>query len=389
MTADLKSITAFAQKLVQTPSQGGIDAPDAIVNAAYDFGASLGLPFKKINDASGKPVALVCEIAGALPGKTWCLNACLDTAPAGDRGSWARDPFSGNISDGRLHGRGAADSKVAVSIFMHVAQELQAQRDKMQGNLLLIFDADEHTGNFGGIKAALDAGYKPDGVMIGYPGNDKVVVGSRGFARYEIVLTGKGAHSGADAAVQDNALVRLSDLVGTLTAQQPVAEAGADFPKPPKLTVTEMHGGDGYSVVPSKAVARIDMRLTPAFNEAAADKHIRAMVAAHDAKNGVPDDRASVVTKTSSEPPYLTPAASPLRAALREAIAEITGSAVPEKVSGPSNIGNFLGKQGIEATSGYGVPSRNCHAPNETADVTAVEPVFNAYKRACEKLLGL
>lgn len=389
MTADLKSITAFAQKLVQTPSQGGIDAPDAIVNAAYDFGASLGLPFKKINDASGKPVALVCEIAGALPGKRWCLNACLDTAPAGDRGAWARDPFSGNISDGRLHGRGAADSKVAVSIFMHVAQELQAQRDKMQGNLLLIFDADEHTGNFGGIKAALDAGYKPDGVMIGYPGNDKVVVGSRGFARYEIVLTGKGAHSGADAVVQDNALVRLSDLVGTLTAQQPVAEAGADFPKPPKLTVTEMHGGDGYSVVPSKAVARIDMRLTPAFNEAAADKHIRAMVAAHDAKNGVPDDRASVVTKTSSEPPYLTPAASPLRAALREAIAEITGSPVPEKVSGPSNIGNFLGKQGIEATSGYGVPSRNCHAPNETADVTAVEPVFNAYKRACEKLLGL
>ncbi|MEZ0261734.1 MAG: M20 family metallopeptidase [Alphaproteobacteria bacterium] len=389
MTADIKSITAFAQKLVQTPSQGGIDAPDAIVNAAYDFGRALGLPFKKISDAAGKPVALVCEIEGALPGKTWCLNACLDTAPAGDRSTWAHDPFSGDISNGRLHGRGAADSKVAVSIFMHVAQELQAQRDKMQGKLLLIFDADEHTGNFGGIKAALDAGYKPDGVMIGYPGNDKVVVGSRGFARYEIVLTGKGAHSGADAVVQDNALVRLSDLVGTLTVQQPVAAESADFPKPPKLTVTEMHGGDGYSVVPSKAVARVDIRLTPAFNEAAADQHIRDLVAAHDAKHDVPAERASTVSRTSSEPPYLTPATSPLRVALREAIEEITGSPVPERVSGPSNIGCFLGKQGIEATSGYGVPSHHCHAPNETADVTAIEPVFKAYKRACEKLLGL
>jgi succinyl-diaminopimelate desuccinylase len=389
MAADIKSITAFAQRLVQVPSQGGIDAPDAVVDTAYEFGHALGLPLKKIHGADGRPLALVCEIVGAQPGRAWCLNACLDTAPAGDRSAWGGDPFSGRIDNGRLHGRGAADSKIAVSIFMHVAQELMGQRDHMHGKLMLIFDADEHTGHFGGIKAALENGYRPDGIMIGYPGNDKLVVGSRGFSRYEIILTGKGAHSGADAVVQDNALVRLSDLVGRLTAQQPQAEEAPGFPKPPKLTVTEMHGGEGYSVVPSKAVVRIDMRLTPAFNEAAADKYIRDAVAAHDARHGVPAERASRVVKTSSEPPYLTSESSDLRSALREAIVEITGSPVPEKVSGPSNIGNFLGKQGIEATSGYGVPSRNVHAPNETADVTAIEPVYNAYKRACEKLLKL
>lgn len=389
MAAKIDSITAFAQKLVQVPSQGGIDAPDEIVETAYEFGRALGLPLEKIHDADGKPVALACEIDGAHAGKSWCLNACLDTAPAGDRAVWGSDPFSGRIRDGKLHGRGAADSKVAVSIFMHVAQELMQQRDRMHGKLMLIFDADEHTGNFGGIKAALEQGYKPDGIMIGYPGNDKLVVGSRGFSRYEIVLTGKGAHSGADAVVRDNALVRLSDLVGQLTALQPEAKETPDFPKPPKLTVTEMHAGDGYSVVPSKAVARIDMRLTPAFNEAAADRHIRGIVAAHDAKNGIPAERATVVTKTSSEPPFLTPENSDLRRALREAIEEVTGSPVPEKVSGPSNIGCFLGRQGIEATSGYGVPSYHAHAPNETADVTEIMPVYNAYKRACEKLLKM
>lgn len=62
----------------------------------------------------------------------------------------------------------------------------------MHGSLLLILDADEHTGNFGGIKAALDAGYKPDGIMIGYPGDDQVIVGSRGFSRYEIGADGEG-----------------------------------------------------------------------------------------------------------------------------------------------------------------------------------------------------
>lgn len=67
-------------------------------------------------------------------------------------------------------------------------------------------------------------------------------------------------------------LIRLSSIVQALTKQQPHAQDD-EFQKQPKLTVTEVSGGDGYAVVPSKAVIKVDMRLTPAFNEAAADKH--------------------------------------------------------------------------------------------------------------------
>ncbi len=387
---DVASISAFAQSLVRIPSQGGIDSPDKIIAETLKFGAEHGITFHQILDDKQNPVALVCEIKGAHPGKTWALNATLDTAPVGDVSLWHKQaPFSGEIRNGQLYGRGAADSKIGVAIFSHLAAELATKQKDMHGNMLLILDADEHTGTFGGIKAAMEAGYKPDGIMIGYAGDDKMVVGSRGFSRYEIVMTGKSAHSGASAPAFDNALVRLAGIVSELTLHQPQQPEGDTFPRPPKLTVTGMEAGDGFSVVPSKATAKIDVRLTPAFNEAAADRHIRDTVLLNDLINKVPDARRTEVRKVSSEPAYLTPEDSELRTALRESIAEITGQPIGEHVSGPSNIGNYMAKHGIEVTSGYGVPSKNIHAPNELADLKSVDKVYRSYRAAMQKLLKL
>lgn len=388
MSANIDSITKLAQQLVQTPSQGGIDAPDSVLQVTRDFARGIGLEFQTLKDAKGNDVALVAKIDGAHPGKTWAVNATLDTAPVGNKTQWNSDPFSGDVRDGHLLGRGAADSKLAAAMFTHLANEMQVLKNDMHGSLLLILDADEHTGNFGGIKAALAAGYKPDGIMIGYAGDDQVIVGSRGFSRYEIELTGKGAHSGASAPAEDNALLRLASIIQALQKKLPAAQDDK-FQKPPKLTVTEVSGGDGYAVVPSKAVIKVDMRLTPAFNEAAADKHIGRIVANNDKKHNVPATRATKVAKISAEPPFLTPASSDMRQALRDAIREITGSDVKEAVSGPSNIGNFMAKQGIEVTAGYGVPGSGAHAANEKADLRALPKIYNVYKRALGTLLKL
>lgn len=387
MAADFSYIAAFAQKLVRTPSQAGIDDCTAIVETAAEYARDLGLPVVTVPDDAGKPVALVAEIRGGHPGKTWAVNATLDTAPVGDLSQWKEDPFSGAIRDGFLYGRGAADSKLAAALFMHLAKDLQERQENMHGNFLLILDADEHTGNFGGIKAALNAGFKPDGIMIGYPGDDKIVVGSRGFSRYEIVLTGKGAHSGASLPAQDNPLVRIADIVQALSANQPVTEADPEFDKQPKVTVTQIEGGGGFSVVPTQALARVDVRLTPAFNEAAADRHIRNIVAQHDLNHQVPEARASVVNKVSSEPAFLTPELAELRKAMREAVLEITGTALPEFIAGPSNIGNHLARQGIEVTAGYGVPAKGVHAPDERANLRPLPKIYDVYRKALQKLL--
>jgi succinyl-diaminopimelate desuccinylase len=387
MSADIASITKFAQKLVQIPSQGGKDSPQAVVEEAWGFARSLGLPAIKLLDDDGKPIAVVAEIKGAFPGKTWAVNATLDTAPAGDAAAWDDNPFSGKVQDGVLYGRGAGDSKLAASLFMHLTKEMMAERANMHGNMLLILDGDEHTGNFGGIKAAFRAGYHPDGIMIGYPGDDKIVVGSRGFARYEIELTGKAAHSGATLPAEDNALVRAADIIQSLSATPPPQKTEPDFPRQPKVTVTQVEGGDGYSVVPATARVCVDVRLTPVFNEAAADVYIRQIVAGHDSRHQVHGNRATKTGKVSSEPAFLTPETSELRRALRQAVVEITDQTLPEVISGPSNIGNFLAKQGIDVIAGYGVPAHGVHAVGESAALKPLAKVYDVYRKTLQNLL--
>ena len=196
MSAPIDSIVELASRLVATPSCAGIDPPQPVLSLVQSWLAENGLAPRLLDDPSGKPVAVLVEIAGAAPGPVLCLDACIDTAPAGDPGQWSAPPFSGAVRDGRLLGRGAADSKAGVAILAHVARHF-AKSGLPRGALHVLFDADEHTGRFGGVRAYLDAaGRPPDAASLGYPGNAGVVAGSRGFLRARLRFSGVAAHSG-------------------------------------------------------------------------------------------------------------------------------------------------------------------------------------------------
>ena len=129
--ATVKRIIRLTQELVQIPSQGGIDPPRVVCQALFE------------------PL------------------------------------FSGQIdtNTGRLYGRGSADSKIAAAMFVEVGRALIQQKEKLKGSIVLFFDAAEHTGTFHGVKALLQQrmpnNRKLDGVIIGYPGNESLNIGSR------------------------------------------------------------------------------------------------------------------------------------------------------------------------------------------------------------------
>ncbi len=141
------------------------------------------------------------------------------------------------------------------------------------GSLVLLFDVDEHTGHFGGAQAyfeGADAPDRVDGVMIGYPGPDDVVTGGRGVLRARLHVHGVAGHSGSRAMTL-NAITKAAVLVSVLADAELPADAGPDFPLPPRLTVTEVADGSGYTAVPDLCTLNVDVRLTPAFDIAAAE----------------------------------------------------------------------------------------------------------------------
>ncbi|HEV3363757.1 MAG TPA: M20/M25/M40 family metallo-hydrolase [Acidimicrobiia bacterium] len=382
----IPSIVDLARRLVAIPSQGGVDPPAEIIDAVAGWLAEHDLPPSVLMNGNGESVGLSVDI-GSGTGPRFGLNACLDTAPFGDLGAWSSPPTGAAVRDGWLVGRGAADSKIAIAIFAHLGVELAAQAEELAGTLVLLFDADEHTGRFGGIRAYTDSSAPLDGVMIGYPGLDEIVVGARGFWRARVHVSGRSAHSGSRRPAVANAVVKAAELVTRLNAVDlPADERDAVFPLGPKITVTGIAGGEGHSVVPDRCSVSVDIRLTPTFDAAWAEAVVRKTCASVD--DEIPGRRPTVVEPDGTWPAYRLPETSRLAVALQTGARQALGRDVPCAVAGPSNIGNLLATLGTEATCGFGVAYRNLHGPDEAIDLSSVPAVYDAYLRAVQLLLG-
>lgn len=391
-TATEASIVELIGRLVRTPSRAGIDDYRAVFGLLAGWLAERGIPVRRLDGADGSPLALVAEVAGG-PGPQYWLNATVDTAGFGDEREWTLPPASGEIRDGWLYGRGSADSKSGAAIFCHIAAAWHQRRAQLQGTLKLVFDGDEHTGTFAGIRHALAREGKSTlaGVLLGYPGLDKVGIGGRGFERAVVSVHGRSAHSGSASRHGVNAVSAAARLVDHLE-RTPLPEPGSDargadpagdaFPLPPTLTVTAIEGGHGFSEVPDLCQVRVDMRLTPSFCRDSARRHLESTVDALD------HGASTRVAWIPGWPAYRLPPQSRLARALIDAAGEILGRPVEPAVVGPSNVANLLYHEGIEATCGFGVTYRNAHATDERIELATVLPVYRVYHRAVEKLLA-
>ena len=382
-----EEVLRLASELVRIPSRAEDDTPDQIINFLNSWLSGQGVRPEIMEDISGRKLGIYVRIDAAQPGPALCLDACLDTAGIGDRATWSHDPFGGKVSNGRLYGRGAADSKIAVSIFANLAVELLVEQQLKKGSLYLLFDADEHTGSFGGAKAFLTAlPHPPDAVIIGYPGNYGIVVGARGFLRARLTTAGIAEHSGTGHTTRSNAILKMAHLIRTLNAR-PLPEIPAEgFDLGPKLSITAVEGGQGFSQIPDLCHCNVDFRLTPGVDKAAATDWITEVVAEVDATHRSP--APTLIEFRESWPAYRLPAESPIVTILKAAAQEEFGRPFPEVVCGPSNIGNFLAAKGVPAICGFGVSYRNTHAKDEYIEVPSVGPIYASYKRAVTEFLS-
>lgn len=386
---DLPSVIELTQQLVRIPTRGGIDPYDDAIETVAAWARAHDLESRVLRGADDEPLAVVCDVAGGRPGPRYVLDACLDTAPFGDVTAWTHDPTSGVIEDGWLHGRGSADSKVAVAIFLHIAARLRAQAADLAGTLTLLFDVDEHTGNFGGAKryfAGPNAPTDIGGVMIGYPGPDRIIIGGRGFLRADITVRGTAGHTGSERTDTANAIEKASELVAELAEQRCPGEVDERLGLAPKVTTTKIGGGESYSIVPDHCTIGVDMRLTTQFTRADGEKLLGDLAAEL-------DDRWHTTAPTTMEfreswPAYALAPDAAINSALQAAAETQLGHALPTQVAGPSNIGNYLSMLGLVATAGFGVRYSGLHATDERIETSTISPVQATYHNAILRLLA-
>lgn len=387
-TKDHESVIALTRELVAVPSRGGIDPYEPVLNQLSGWLHQRNLLTTVLKDKTGAIVGLTCEIRGDQPGPRWVLDACLDTAPFGDERAWTHHPTSATIDDGWLYGRGSADSKSGAAIFCHIATRLAAVTDRLHGSLVLLFDVDEHTGVFGGAKRYFEGPDAPDdvaGVMIGYPGMDKLVVGGRGVHRAKLHVHGVASHSGGSKATP-SAIEKAANLIRVLSTAELPDGASPEFPMAGKLTVTAIEGGHGYSVTPDLCTLNVDVRTTRTFDDEDAARLLKHLVDKVD--DAWPGTQPTLIQIDTRWPAFALAEDSRLRTAIVDSASQL-GVEVEAKIAGPSNIGNYLAGMNIPATAGYGVQYIGLHGTDERIRLDTIPVVQATYHAAVLALLSM
>jgi acetylornithine deacetylase/succinyl-diaminopimelate desuccinylase-like protein len=271
---------------------------------------------EQLTDAGLKPVVLesapgrastVVRIPGADPtAPALLVHGHLDVVPA-EPSDWASYPFSGEVRDGAVWGRGALDMKDMDAMMLAFVRHLARTGQRPPRDLVFAFVADEEdTGEYGarflveqhpdlfeGVNAAIS---ESGGHTVHLPGGGRlypIAAGERGSAWMTVTARGTAGHG--SRGNDDNALVKLAAAIGRFDAHRwpvrvvPVVEAlleglslhlGADL-DPSDLSAlgpaadlvsgtlansvnaTMLRAGYKHNVIPSEASAALDGRLLP------------------------------------------------------------------------------------------------------------------------------
>lgn len=364
-----KEIIGFIQKLVQTPSQNGINPEIKITEVISQKLIDFGLKPEFIGNKN-RP-SILCRVGAGK--KSLLLDAPLDTVSAGDPNRWKYPPFSGKIINGKLYGRGSADCKAAIAIFSFITAAL---KENLKGNLILTFDSNEQSGEFTGIKEILKVIQKPNAAMIGYPGTEEIAIGARGFLRLEIETLGKPAHTGSRTGKGINAISKMNEIIRALESLRFKGKASKFFPFGAKITISEIEGGRAINLVPDECKIKIDIRTLPGQTKEEILNEIRNLI--QDLKQKDKDLKAEV-KPYQFEPAFLTSPKEEIVKIFYQNAQKILKRKIPLTAYGGSGIGNEVAQSNVPVIGGFGVDCDNIHAYDEYIVLDIVLPVAKIY----------
>jgi acetylornithine deacetylase/succinyl-diaminopimelate desuccinylase-like protein len=255
---------------------------------------------------------LVARLRGAADGPTLCFLGHVDTVLANPE-EWTHDPWSGDVADGCLWGRGAIDMKSQVAAEVAAAVSLARSGWRpARGELLIVAVVDEETG--GALGAEWITQTHPDkvrcdllineggGGVFEYGGVRRYGVGcgEKGVFRFTVTTDGVAGHASMPK-MGENALLKMAPVLERLGARQPsyaltdepaaflrglgedpgdlasaVGRLGAADPRlvtmfEPMLgvtfTPTRIFASEKVNVIPSRVALKVDCRVPPGLGE--------------------------------------------------------------------------------------------------------------------------
>lgn len=213
------------------------------------------------------------------------LHAHADTVPVaeGEAQLWTSPPFSPQLRNGRIYGKGSVDDKGPLAAMMMAFAQL-ARSTELRGTLLLVAAAEEEVGGQLGTHWLAQAGLLPtlDFAVVGEQTENRVATAHKGVMRATITASGASAHA-ANPNLGINAIAAMARVVLALEAyHQQLASRLHPLVGFPTCNVGVIEGGSTANAVPDRCQIRLDRRMIPGEDPAEVQRELEAVVSSVD-----------------------------------------------------------------------------------------------------------
>lgn len=198
LEVDKECQISFLQSFVRVPSPNPPGRTEAAAAILTKYLANKNIPYELITPQPGQPNVVSQFCGGKGPGPRVVLNGHMDVFPVGDDSTgWTRDPWSGDVVDGRMHGRGVVDMKSGTASLVIAYAYLYEKREFLAGSVALCAVSDEETGGKWGTKYLLEQdreSWGGDVMLSAEPSGRTIRFSEKGTLRLSGTVRTKGAH---------------------------------------------------------------------------------------------------------------------------------------------------------------------------------------------------
>ena len=307
-----------------------------------------------------------------------------DVVPPGSLEAWSSDPFTPQVRDGALYGRGAADMKGSVAAFVVALERFVAAHPDHPGTVALLLTSDEEGDAIDGVRRVArlfrERGTRIDWCITGEPSStarlgDLLRVGRRGSLSATLTVRGVQGHVAYPDKARNPIHLAAPALAELATR---VWDAGYDSFPPTSLQVSNIQAGTGAgNVIPGELQVQFNLRYNPHWTADALEAEVSALLDRHGLDHTLRWHR--------SGEPFHTPEGT-LRKAARELLAGFAGAAPEESTGGGTSDARFIAPLGAQCIE-IGPVNASIHQVDEHVRVADLEALPGLYLQLIQRLL--
>jgi succinyl-diaminopimelate desuccinylase len=318
-------------------------------------------------------------------GPVFCFAGHTDVVPTGPLEEWRSDPFTPQVQDGMLYGRGAADMKSGLAAMITATEDFVQAHPRHRGTIAFLITSDEEGPSVDGTKRVAETlaarRQSIDWCVVGEPSSearvgDTIKIGRRGSFSGRLTVHGVQGHV-AYPQLAENPVHTLAPALAELVSR--VWDEGNEHFQPTTFQVSNLSAGTGApNVIPGELKARFNLRYGPVQTLEGLKETVEGILRRHQV-------RYTLEWYVSGQPFYTPPGV--LSEAVVAAIRDVTGAPPRLSTGGGTSDGRFIAPLGAQVVE-LGVVNTSIHKVNESVRVADIDALHHMYRKVLERLLA-